>query len=184
MSEINVTSPETIILTGEAVEFAEQTLEQMHADLLVDIPPTGRAAHDSVNADLREKDRTIQRELEGTGFIYFGHTRKIWPYMYKALLTGYNPSEEQLAQVESGNFLNDEISELHHEHPDIHERLGKFGYLSELAPVIPHFVGSYVVPEGVVKEIIGTLFMRGREYREWGWGFPWMSDHVEPEDTK
>ncbi len=176
MSEINLLSPETIQLTEEAAQYAEQVFEQMQADLLTELPATGHRAHDEVNAELREKDRTIQKELDGTGFVYFGHTRKIWPYMYNALLGGYNPSEAQLAQEECGNFLYDEISELYHEHPDIYRRLGEFGYLSELAPITPHFVGAYVVPENVVKDILGTLFMRGQEYRDWGWGFPWISD--------
>jgi hypothetical protein len=173
MSEINVMSPETIRLTVEALLHAEQQLSKIEADLQDDTAPTGNTVHDRVNGELREQDREIQHQLEGTGYLYFGHTRKIYSYMYDSLLTGYSPTEAQLAQEEGGNFISDEISELYNEHPDIYQRLDEFGYGSDKTPLSPAFSGAYVVPESVVKDILGTLYLRGKEYREWGWGFPW-----------
>ena len=65
------------------------------------------------------------------------------------------------------------MSELHSSHPDISEAL-RFRKAT-------HYE-AYVVSKEVILDIFGTMFMRGQEYREWGWGFPWWSDSI-PEET-
>jgi hypothetical protein len=167
--------------TIRANAVARNLLADFEIELAEDLPLTGHAPTDLAQRRSRESDRAVQQGLEGTNFVYFGHTNSIHNLLYEALLRGYNPTPEQLkAEQENGghNFLWDEISELHHQHADVHEVLNRFGYGSEEALDVPLFVGAYAVPRDVIIGLLTTLYLRGQSYKEEGMGFPWLDDVI------
>lgn len=147
----------------------------MHREFENDIPTHNihnLTATEKLLKELRNTDRNYQSEYGYDGSLFFGMTRQPYLYIYNAILKGYNPSDAQFKAMESGNghnFLWDEVTELHSNHPDVSEAL-RFREATNYA--------AYVVSQEVILDIFGTMFMRGQEYRKWGWGFPWRSDPI------
>lgn len=181
MTEINILRPETFEFTDEAVAYADNLFERFDALLHQPLELTGENAQDEAAQYLRDLDLGEAAELAGTDFVYIGHTNYIYGYLYQALVDGYAPTPEQLEAREGHDFLWDEVMDLPEEHPDVHALLDKYGYDSrEEVPVQPGFVGAYVMPKQKVKDIFMTLYLRGKDYKEFGWGFPWISDDLTP----
>jgi hypothetical protein len=186
MSEFNVRDPETVQLNAEAEAYADLAVELMAAELDADLPFTGSKPYDESNAYLRQSDRGIRHVAKSHGLIYLGHTNSYFNHFYHALLSGYNPSEKQIQQCleENGhNFIDDEISQLHSDHPDIYYWMDKYGYGAEDQPVHMPFVGAYAIPKQELRDMLGILFMRGQDYRKEGFGFPWWGDDIEDAET-
>lgn len=181
MSEMRVDRQETQQFSDEAKQFATGLVSHIKSALDEDMPMTGHSPTDVCTAHLRELDRQMQTSVDAAGFVYFGHTREINPYLYDALYAGYNPSSAQLrAQEEENghNFLWDEVTELFHEHPDIYELYASYGYGSDKTPMAMPYVGAYALPEKTLTDVIAAMFERGREYRALGYGFPYWSDDI------
>lgn len=183
MSELLSRINPEVKATEEALRFADETLVRIKTALDEDLPLTGLDANDRTNASLRNYDREIQAEIEGTGFIYFGHTRRLENYLYDALIAGYKPSPAQMENYEGHDFMWDEVSDLHEEHWEIYEITNKYGYNSKLTPTSVGFCGALMLPEDIVKDILVIMHENGRSYREMGWGFPWISDEIPQEEA-
>ncbi len=175
MTMIDLRERESIALLPEAILYADRLVVELEAvqfqsidDVPADFPNPGLAA-----LDIEDRNRLV-----GTGYLYMGHVDRIDSWLYRALLDGYTPTPEQLAAKvgEGGDFMGDEINNLHNEHPDVHQLLDSYGYgTKETVPLVPRFVGAFVLPRELVRDIFATMFMRGQDYRGYGWGFPWIS---------
>lgn len=168
-------------VTEESLRFADETLGKIKTALDEDLPLTGYAANDRTNATLRQYDREAQAEIEGTGFIYFGHTRKLDTYLYEALIAGYKPTPAQMEGYDGHDFMWDEISQLPDEHWDIYEIMSSYGYNSDKTPKPVSFCGAHMIPETIIKDMLLKLHENGRDYRSHGWGFPYISDEIPQE---
>jgi len=175
MTDIYINIHERAPITEEARTIACEIIEFARHGLDDDVPGNipGLTASEGLLRNLRTIDRERQEQHGIDGSMYFGTTRKPYSFMYDAIRRGYNPSPDQVeAGIRGGgDFLWDEIMQLNHEHPDVYAAL-----CENDSPRI----GGYVVAEDVLEDVLGVLYMRGRDYREFGWGFPWWSDHVAP----
>ncbi len=132
MSEPKVTGvsqqAEAPKVSNEATGFARGLLIEIKSALKEPSVKTDYSAYDFAHQQLLELDREMQERV-GEGTTYFGHTRKLWGYLYEAMLAGYNPSAEQraVAEDEGCDFMWDEVSELPREHPDIYEKFNSMG---------------------------------------------------------
>ena len=176
MSEIYIDLHERAPITDEARLVAREIIEEVKHGLDNDVPEPilGYIGSEQALRRLRQIDRDHQERYGADGSICFGTTRKPHEYMYQAIRRGYDPTPGQLkaAEEEGADFLWDEVAH-GTEHADIFEVFGQRDG--------PH-VGAYVVAEDVLEDALGVLFMRGQEYREWGWGFPWWSDTITVAD--
>ena len=184
MSEVLGHEPESTSYSPDALAFAEQLVGQIKGVLAEDAVTTGHRANDQTAKELREMDRAMQAKLTPFGQVYFGYAPKISDYLHDAIMAGYEPSAQQMRARDEENghdFLWDEVMELHSEHPDMYRTLSDYGYGSSMTAVPVPFVGAYALPEATLTSMLATMFNRGREYRQRGWGFPWMSDEIPKE---
>ena len=108
MSDIWISSTERAPLSEEAREIAVAVLLDVHSEFDNDVPThgiPGLTAPERMLKKLRNTDRNYQSECSGDESVFFGITRQPYPYIYDAIVKGYNPSAAQLEarRLENGN---------------------------------------------------------------------------------
>lgn len=132
-------------------------------------------ANEDYYEKLRAEERERQIQLGGESIVYFGTTHDDTKYLYEAMLEGYSPTEAQLKARDEdvGDHIYDGLMQLFSEHYDIYEVLhGKREGWT---------YGERYLPREEFVDVLGVLYMRGQDYRSFGWGFPWISDDIEEE---
>lgn len=184
MSERERTPVPEVCFDAETEQAVNEVMAELAAEMALDYAspghrpsfhagPIGPFDHQD-----RQKDREDYMRLREQGYISFFRTLNVDPFIYSALIKGYNPTEEQWAEArkQGSNFIGDEIYNGDHGH-----QINKYGYKSDLTPEPVWVIGHYIIPEDVFREMLAGLFMTGRSYREeLGWGFPnWSGAPVE-----
>jgi hypothetical protein len=183
--------PELSVVSAEAQAFAYEQLTDYESSM-------------REFANLRDKGAIISQygidttlaimdDLENTDYIYFPVFQGVQFYIgcmlvnnydqldrmaYNALLAGYNPPQD-LVRLSHDDFLADEI--LNAEHPEYSYIRSRYGYWGKdnMPDVSSGISRGHIIPRSVLRQVLGTLYDRGAEYRSYGWGYPNWSESLE-----
>jgi hypothetical protein len=171
---------ETISVDGQA--YAYQALLD-YESAMSELPKlSGNEKKDAFDAQCQAEWKSITASLEGTDYVYvFGSSYNPNFYrsdmntlMYEALVSGYNPS---VPIEDDSDFMWDEILGLDREHPEIEAVVGKYDWNgTDSMPIDELLVNGSVVPRGALRQVLGTLYDEGSQYKSWGYGYPNFSD--------
>lgn len=147
-----------------ALDFAEERLKLFEDSYLND------RVIDEAKQPLDWQVERIREKLPG-GIILFGDITETQQIFYDSLFAGFDPTVEQINEKYSyeSDFMWDEVKNLAQYHTSIYLAMSQYCH-REVSSV--GLVGSFAIPRDVVVDILAELYMRGEDYREWGWDYP------------
>lgn len=172
----DVISPDGQAYGYNAVLDYESAMEGM-------LQPTDNELKDAFDRDCQSEWQKVTEQLQGTDYLYIFsspynpnfHRSDLDTLIYGALIQGYNPS----TPVEDGSdFLWDEVLDFDREHPEIMQTINSYYWMAgENMPLDEtYFNDGFIMPRGVLRQTLGTLFDLGQMYKAWGFGYPYFSD--------
>ena len=147
-----------------ALDFAEERLESFEDAYL------NHYAIDKVRQPLSWQVELIREKLPD-GTILFSKMAETQQMFHDALLAGFSPTAEEINKKYSyaSDFMWDEVENIAQYHTSIYLAMSQYCH-REVSPV--ELVGSFAMPRDVVVDILAEFYMRGKDYREWGWDYP------------